>query len=74
MKHGNILKAKGWTVVIASVAILFFGLQPCGADTPKYGGHLRFAYGLEASSLDPHLGTAITGSRCLIFWWEPIHP
>jgi peptide/nickel transport system substrate-binding protein len=56
MKHGNILKAKGWTVVIASVAILFFGLQPCGADTPKYGGHLRFAYGLEASSLDPHLG------------------
>jgi len=41
---------------MASVVFMILGLQPCSAATPKYGGHLRVGYGLEASSLDPHLG------------------
>ena len=56
MKSAPKLNSKGWMVVIASVVFLLYALQPCGAATPKYGGHLRMGYGLEASSLDPHLG------------------
>ncbi len=56
MKSAPKLNSKGWMVVIASVVFLLYALQPCGAATPKYGGHLRMGYSLEASSLYLHLG------------------
>ena len=53
------LKIQGkWMILIAAASLVFLmTLAPqFAAAAPKYGGHLRFAYNLEASSLDPHLG------------------
>ena len=48
-----------WLFLTGVIIIgLVFLITPVSTVTaaPKYGGELRFAYGLEASSLDPHLG------------------
>lgn len=52
-------KMKAWKalfVVIFLVLLLAVTPRLSSAAGPSYGGHLRVAYGLEASSLDPHLG------------------
>jgi ABC-type transport system substrate-binding protein len=47
---------KALFVVTFLVLLLAFTPRLSSAAGPSYGGHLRVAYGLEASSLDPHLG------------------
>lgn len=53
------LKNQGkWIILVAAAGLIFLmALAPqFAAAAPKDGGHLRFGYGLEASSLDPHMG------------------